>query len=52
MRAATAIFFVLLTVAGCAGAVTGPPGQISSTDRNPETGSRGGTGSGAAGSSK
>ena len=46
MRAA-ALILTLACLAGCASAVTGPPGQPSRTDVNPETGARGGTSSGS-----
>lgn len=42
MRTA-AILLTLLTLAAC-GAATGPAGQPSSSNVNPETGSRGGSG--------
>lgn len=40
---ATAALLAMLTLAAC-GAATGPAGQPSSTDVNPITGSRGGSG--------
>ena len=40
----TMILVAVLALAACSGAVTGPPGQPSSTDVNPITGSRGGSG--------
>jgi hypothetical protein len=40
----TAVLLALLTLAACA-APTGPAGQVSNTNVNPETGSRGGSGS-------
>ena len=46
MRCA-AILLTLLTLSACASsaAPSGPAGQLSKTDVNPETGSRGGSGS-------
>jgi hypothetical protein len=43
----TAALLTLLALSACANspAPTGPAGQISATDQNPITGSRGGTGS-------
>jgi hypothetical protein len=43
----TAILLTMLTLAACTTGPrpTGPAGQISATDQNPETGSRGGSGS-------
>lgn len=41
----TAMILVLLTLVAC-GARTGPAGQPSSSDVNPITGSRGGSGAG------
>lgn len=40
---ATAVLLTLLALAGCA-APSGPAGQPSSTNVNPETGTRGGSG--------
>ena len=41
----TAAFLILLTIAAC-GARPGPAGQPSSTDVNPISGNRGGSGTG------
>jgi hypothetical protein len=45
----TAILLTMLTLAACANTPvpSGPPGQASSSNVNPETGSRGGSGSGS-----
>ncbi len=45
----TAVVLLALIVAACGAAPTGPAGQPSSTNVNPETGARGGS---SAGSSK
>ncbi len=44
MKIATCLLAAALTLAACATAPSGPPGQPSSTDVNPITGSRGGSG--------
>jgi hypothetical protein len=43
---ATAILLTMLMLSACTGGLspTGPAGQISSSNQNPETGTRGGSG--------
>ena len=45
MRPVVLLLALVLALTACGLKVTGPPGQLSSTDVNPESGDRGGTSS-------